>query len=285
MKIKAFLLSFILLVATAEGAPSVLVSVAPHKFFIEKIAGDTVKVILLVPAGASSHTYEPTPKQVISTGKAEVWFGLGEPFESRVLPALKNNNPDLLFVDLREDLDLICVSPHEGCSCCQGGVDPHIWLSPKLAQQQATVIAATLSKKYPEHAAQYEASLKDFVRELQQLDQETEKTLSTMKPRLVMVSHPAYGYLARDYNFKQLSIEFEGKDPTPQQLTNLLRTARKMKIQTVYIQPQYSGKGARIIANQIGAKIIILDPYSEDYINMMHEVANQFSKGHDGTGH
>jgi ABC-type Zn uptake system ZnuABC Zn-binding protein ZnuA len=85
-------LSFILCLINSPlraEAPTILVSVAPYKLFVEKIAGDTIDVNLMVPAGASAHTYEPTPRQMIAAGKAVAWFTIGESFEGRAIPALK----------------------------------------------------------------------------------------------------------------------------------------------------------------------------------------------------
>src|SRR5262249_55029513 len=87
--------------------PYVLVSVAPHKFFVEKIANDTLKVELMVPAGASSHTFEPSPRQMLNAGNAEIWFQIGESFEPKASAALKAHHPNMQLVDLRQGVDLI----------------------------------------------------------------------------------------------------------------------------------------------------------------------------------
>jgi ABC-type Zn uptake system ZnuABC Zn-binding protein ZnuA len=88
--------------ATDANPPKVIVSIAPHRYFVKRIAGDTVDVIVLVPPGASSHTYEPTPKQMISCSKADIWFRLGEGFEKRAAEAFQNFNPKMEMVNLRE---------------------------------------------------------------------------------------------------------------------------------------------------------------------------------------
>ncbi len=274
-----FLFSFSALLA--EPSHYVLVSVAPHKFFVEQIAGNTATVGLIVPAGASAHTFEPSPRQMIAAGKADAWFGLGESFESRAVPVVKRQNPNMRFIDLREGLDLI-YDPEHTC-CCHHGADPHIWLSPKTARQQAKTIAAALTDLYPENKEFYQKSLSVFLQKLDELDREIEKTLAPMQPRIVMISHPAYGYLARDYGLKQLSIEFEGKDPSPQQLTKVLNEARAAGIETVFIQPQYSSKGAKLIAKELKADVVSLNPYSEDYINSLREIALAFANSHKRT--
>src|ERR1700730_951032 len=85
-----FLCKGIFLIASDPATPTILVSVAPHKFFVEKITKGTAQVYLMVPAGASSHTYEPTPRQMIAASKGNIWFCIGETFENRAIQALKS---------------------------------------------------------------------------------------------------------------------------------------------------------------------------------------------------
>lgn len=275
-----FLFSFASVWGHAVTAPSpqILVSVAPYKFFVEKIAGDTVSVNLLVPATASSHTYEPTPKQMISASKADIWFFLGESFETRAINTLKKYSPHMEFVDLRRGVDMITADPHSGKCCCHaGGQDLHIWLSVRQAKIQAQTIANALIDRYPQHAQPYQKALESFLQELDILDADINELLPATEDRLVLVSHPAYAYFCRDYCIRQLSIEFEGKDPTPRQLDATLNEARRAKICKVFVQSQYSDKGARLIAKELGAKIVSLDPYAEDYLNAMRIIAYQFA--------
>lgn len=269
-------LLFCSLLTAEELSHYVLVSVAPHKFFVEKIAGDTVKVGLMVPAGASSHTYEPTPKQMLAASKADMWFCIGEGFETRAIRCLTSYRSMMKIVNLRNGVDMITADPHTGCCCCHANAqDLHIWLSARQAQIQATTIAQALSESYPKHAERYQKALEAFVVELQALDGEISEQLKPVTKRMMMVSHPAYAYFCRDYHFKQLSIEFEGKDPTPQQLTQLLQKARGEAVQKVFIQAQYPSKGARLLAKELGAQVVLLDPYAEDYMSAMRSIANE----------
>lgn len=270
----------ILIGGTEPSKPVVIVSVAPHKLFVEKIAQDTIQVYLMVPAGASSHTYEPTPRQMITAGQANLWFCIGETFENRAIQALKSHRPQLEIVDLRQGLDLIFSDHTQGCRCCcAGSVDLHFWLSTRQAQIQAQTIANTLIKNYPQHADKYRENLALFKQELQQLDQDITAILEPLKNRNILVSHPAYGYFCRDYQLNQHGIEVEGKDPTPQQLTKMLNLMRQLNIKTIFIQLQYNNKAAKLVADTLGAKLVILDPYSEHYFNTMREIAHAFANG------
>ncbi len=261
------------LVAFAE-KPLVLVTVAPYKYFVEKISDGQVDVQLLVPSGASSHTYEPTPKQIIKASHADIWFVIGEPFEAKAFPLFKRHNNAIQWADLRQGVSLIkeVGCPHAGC------IDPHFWLSPKVAKIQVRVIGDTLKKRYPDKAEEFGKNEQTLLKELDQIDADLESKLKPLQNRNIMISHPAYAYLARDYGFTQIPIEFEGRDPTPKQLGRVLESAKNSQIKTIFTQPQYSDKGAQLIGKEIRAKIVSLDPYAENYPKMMSSIGDAFSK-------
>lgn len=264
--------------STDPSPPCILVSVAPYKYFVEQIAKGTVDVYLMVPAGASSHTYEPSPRQMVRASEAKIWFRIGEPFEDRAIQALTSHRPDLKIVDLRQGVDLI-QHGHGHKGCCPGCADLHFWLSARQAQIQVKTIADALIKAFPEHQKLYIENLAILLQELKKLDQTIESILAPMKNRNILVSHPAYAYFCRDYHLKQYSIEVEGKDPTPQQMTRLLNAARELHFSTIFIQMQYNNKAAKLVAETIGAKLVTLDPYSEYYFQSMTEIAHAFANG------
>lgn len=274
-----FLLPLFLTGTLAADVPIVLVSIAPHKFFVEKIAKNTVEVQLMVPAGASAHTYEPTPRQMQTAGKGVIWFRTGEPFETRAIQAIKSYRPALEVVDLREGLDLITAAEgHTSCGCCHGSVDLHFWLSTRQGIIQAKTIADALSKAFPGYANFYQSNLASFEEELRELDKKITGILTPLQNRNILVSHPAYAYFCRDYDLQQHAIEVEGRDPTPQQMTRLLNVAHRTQAKAIFIQVQYNNKAARLVAETIGARLVTLDPYSEHYISTMLEIAHAFAK-------
>lgn len=249
-----------------ESPIQVLVSIAPQKFLVESIGKHEVAVQIIVPTGANSHTYEPTPRQIVAMKQGAIWFRMGESFEERLVRCL----PHTLIIDQREGLDLL------GCSCCGlKGADPHIWLSPRLLISQAGQIAQTLSEFDPAHAPFYQDNLATLVQELSTLDQEMTLILSDA-PKTLLVSHPAYGYLCRDYGLTQLAIEMEGREPTPRYLTNLINQAHALNIETVFLQEQHVVKGSKRIAETLGAKMVYLDPYAENVVENLREIAKAF---------
>lgn len=259
----------------AEQKPVFLVTISPYKFFVEKIADGLGSVEVLVPAGASAHTFEPNPKQMMQAAQAAIWFRIGEPFEEKALYALMASKPSLKTVNLWEGLELLhgeCKA-HKHC-----GADLHLWTSPRNGMHQARMIANALIQNYPEESARIQQNLNQFLQELSDLNQYIERKISPLKKRAFVVSHPAYGYFCRDYNLEQVSIEFEGRDPTSKQLTQLLEKVKQIHPKAIFTQPQYSDKAAKLIASTIGATVIELDPYSEHYITEMKKITDAIAE-------
>lgn len=271
---KALLISLFVLLpfgSTLQAKTQVLVSIHPQKFLVDRIGGETVAVEVIVPPGANSHSYEPTPRQMLAVQKGEIWFRVGESFETRMVPLLHQT----LIVDQREGLDLL----KEGCGCCHAheAHDPHIWLSPRLLKQQSRQIAHILSEQDPEHKCLYTKNLNDLEEELNRLDQECLLLLKDSPQRYILLSHPAFGYFCRDYELHQLSIEMEGREPTPRALTELISNARAHQIKIVFLQKQHNPKGGQRVAKELGAKTVYLDPYVENVIDNLRTIAKLFS--------
>lgn len=262
---------FLLLCSSLEAKIEVLVSIAPQKYLAERIGGDHLSVSVIVPAGANSHTYEPTARQIISASHGKIWFRIGESFENRLIQKLKN----VEIVDQRIGLDLI----QSGCGCClQDSHDPHIWLSPKLLKKQASQMEFFLSQIEPDHAPFFFQNLCLLLEDLDQLDLECKALFQDGTQKVILVSHPAFGYFCRDYGLEQVSIEMEGKEPTPRYILDLLSKARLSKIKTVFLQKQHNPKGGITIAKEIGATTQYIDPYVENVIENIKLIAKLFNQ-------
>ncbi len=285
-RLLSFCMSFFCFIAAQNVAnegmfdrPVILVSVAPYKYFVEKIVGDSADVVLMVPAGVSAHTFEPSPKQMIRASTAAIWFTIGESFEKKASAALRSTDPYMQLIDLKKGVDAIPADDmHGNKGCCNSSVDLHFWLSPRVVMVQSQAISEALSRTYPQHEMLFQKNYQILKSELEVLDQKIAEILKPLKQRVILVSHPAYAYFCRDYNLKQYPIEVEGKDPSPRQVTQLLKLARSLSIKKIFVQPQYGNKAAGLVAKDLGAQIVVLDPYSENYVPEMRKIAEAFAQ-------
>jgi zinc transport system substrate-binding protein len=253
----------------------VVVTILPQAEFVENIGGDKVDVTVMVPPGASPHTYEPTPSQMTDLSEAKLYakVGSGVEFELTWMDKLITQNKDMLVVDCSKGIELQQMTAgneheHEGDEDEHehGAMDPHIWMSPRNAQTMVENIASGLIQIDPDNRAYYEQNRDAYLQKLAQLDQDIREGLSGVKNRIFMVYHPAFGYFGSEYDLTMLPIEAEGKEPTPAGLQHLIDQAKEHNIRVVFTSPQFNPDSAKVIADAIDGRVVFINPLARDYI-------------------
>ena len=276
---------FLLFSFAAFAKPVVVVSIAPEKTFVQKIAKDRADVTVMVEAGDSPHSYEPKASQMIAISKADVYFSIGVDFEKAWLSRFKSQNPKLLFVNVSDAVSKIKMAEHhhEGEHKEEGhhheGLDPHTWTSPANVKIMAETICKTLSQIDSKNEAFYKSNLKSFLKEIAQTDEAIKEILKDVKPESTfMVFHPSWGYFAHEYNLEQVAVEVEGKSPKPKEMIEIIDEAQEEKIKVIFTQPEFSDKSAKIIAKETGVSVKKISPLSSDWssnlINMAKAIAD-----------
>ena len=257
----------VLLVGCGSGAPPqrpvVVVSVLPQAYFVERLAGDLVDIEVMIPPGASPSAYEPTIGQLRAMSGASLYVKVGHPsfpFERAWLDRLLSERGDLTVVDCAGDLK-------------EANDDPHIWLSLGCVRAIAPKIAAALSDLLPERRLDFERNLQDLLVEVDALDTEIHTLLDPYAGRQVLVFHPAWSYFTREYGLEQIAIESEHKEPSPHQLAELIDEARRAGFQVIFVQPQLSRRSAELVASELNAEVVVLDPLARDWLSNMRHVA------------
>jgi len=277
----------------AMDKPIVFVSIVPQKFFVQQISKGIVDVEVMVQPGASPATYEPKPSQMAKLSSAAAYFAIGVPFERAWLGKISAVSPDMKIVHTERGIEKIAMALHnheeemeeEGhhTEDVHGNehsehtiLDPHIWLSPNLVKRQVAVILEGLTSIAPEHSADFEMNYRLFLEKIDALDLELRSTLQGSKGLRFMVFHPSWGYFAKEYGLEQVPIEIEGKSPKPSQLGRLIHHARENGITVIFAQPQFSQKSAKVVAREIGGKVIFVDPLAEDWLANLRDVGEKF---------
>src|SRR5665648_32142 len=277
------LLIGVILSGCFSGAPNpkekiLFVSILPLKYFADKIVGDAYKVEVTVPPGAGPETYSPTPKQMMMLGEASAYFSIGYlGFEQSLLENFKSTNPDLQFFATSKRIDLIKEETLHGDHEHMQGVYPHIWSSPKTARLIALNIYDGMIKIDPANSDTYDKNLDKLLTEISKVDSTVTSLLAKAISKKFIIFHPSLGYFARDYGFEQLSIEFEGKVPSPKHLQTVIETAKSENIKFIMIQKEFDQENAEIIAKETGSKIIQIDPLDYNWPEQMISIADKLS--------
>jgi len=237
-------------VARAEAPLTVFVSILPQQEMVREIGGAEVRVEVLVGPGQSPAVYEPTPRQMAALSQASIFFAAGVPFEKGLLPQIKALSPAPRISGPRP-------APHE--------IDPHTWLDPVQAMAQADTVCQQLSRLRPAAAAEFAARRDARHRRLATLDQKIQQLLSPCQGDTFFVFHPAWGHFARRYGLVQVAVEAHGHEPGARQLAGVMDHLARLHARAIFVQPQFSRRSARMLAEATGAEILVLDPLAPDY--------------------
>jgi len=257
-----------------DGKIVVAVTIPPEQEFVERVGGDHVRVILLVPPGADPHTYEPPPGVIADLADADIYavVGSGIEFELAWKDKIAAMNPGMLIVDCSRGIDLISTGEED-----HSGTDPHIWLSPGNAKVMVENICQGLIEVDPANADEYRRNADTYQGELDALDREIAGALAESGVEKIMVYHPSWAYFARDYGLEEIPIENEGKEPSPRGIEHLIKQAKEEHITVIFASPEYSTRSAEVIADEIGGTVVLVSPLAKDYLANMRHVAAAFA--------
>ncbi len=269
--------------------------VEPHAFLLEKIGGDRVHVEVLVPTGVEPENYEATPQKMAALAKCQALFLTGMPFEKTLIPRLQSVAKNTRIVDLRDGLKLRTLElhhhaddghEHESDEHAESAeLDPHIWFSLEMLRKQANTVYQTLVACDPQGEHEYSVNLTHFEYELDLAYTPIMRFLKTRQGETVFVFHPAYGYFCDEFGLKQQAIEFEGREPKPQQLASIKATIDQLHADqskgkaVIFVQPEFNKSSAQALADATGAKLVRHSPLKRDVLQSMKDFAEAIAAG------
>ncbi len=286
---KKIVLALVLGISAVTAKINCVTSILPEKIFVEAIGGDKVHTMVMVPPGNEPHTYEPKPSQMKEIAKAQLFLALGVPFENAWLPKLKNQNSKMEVINVGKGVEKIAMAEHhhEGehkeekhkKEHHHGGLDPHIWTSPKNIKIIAKNIYTALVAKDKVNSDYYKSNYEKFLAKIDATDKEIKKILGTLpKGTKFMVFHPAWGYFAKEYGLEQIAIEAGGKEPKPKQLMHLVDEAKEEKVTAIFTEPEFSQKAAKVIAKEAGVPVVAVSPLNPDWSQNLIGLAKAIAK-------
>ncbi len=254
------------------------VSIIPQKFLVSFIAAEKCDVQAMLPKGSNHETYEPSPRDMEKISSSKVYLSLGAlDFEITWLDRFKTSNPDMLIVNTSKGIEMLsgqCSENVEGDAHKSHGIDPHIWLSPACMKIQAANICDALLEIDTANAMFYKSRLQMLIALADSVDGEIRKKLSGSEGKSILIFHPALAYFCRDYKLSQISIEKEGKEPSPQYLSELVTIAKQKGIKSIFISKEFDTRNAEAIAREIKGKVVVFDPMAENWAENMNLLAD-----------
>jgi zinc transport system substrate-binding protein len=141
------------------------------------------------------------------------------------------------------------------------GVNPHVWMDPQRAAIMVGALEKAFAEADPPHADLYHRNALAYQAQLRRLSDKIVQQAKPYRGRSVITFHNAFSYLLDRCGLGLAgSIEpFPGKEPSAEYLQALTATARRLGQRVIFAEPQLSPKAARVIANEIGGEVAILD--------------------------
>jgi len=165
--------------AVDENKIEVVTTMFPAYDFVREIAGDAVNLSLLVPPGAETHSFEPSPQNMIEIAECDLLIYNGGESESWV-GELVSAGAECELLSMLECVRLLEEEHKEGMQSAKHSheheaeheheYDEHVWTSPVNSILICENICAALCSADPENAQIYEAGLERFAGELTALD-------------------------------------------------------------------------------------------------------------------
>ena len=258
--------------------PVASVSIMPLKYFADRLTGEAVEVNVMVPPGASHATYSPTTSQLQKLSDSQLYFRIGHlGYEEVFIHRLESLNPDMDVVNLSEDLRLIRgdVTDH-GDHVHEGGIDPHIWMSPKIMLEKLPAMKEALIHAWPDMADEVEGNYRMLKADIEDLHHGMLELTRDMTQKTFLIFHPALTYLARDYGLQQIPIERHGKEPSPSMLRQVIAEAREHDASVIFIQQEFDMRSAELVSAEAEVQLVQINPLAYDWIESVTEIMEVF---------
>ncbi len=256
-------------------------TIFPVYDILRQVGGDNIELTLILPAGASPHTFDPTPAQIKSVNQAEIFFVVGAGVDDWALGLLPTDSK-VRIVDLSENINLKpfehedhedeLEEEHE-----HGDLDPHYWLDPENAKIIADRIAQELALLDSVNTDEYTANSFKFKEEIDKLLIAWQERLSIFSERSLAVFHDAWGYFAERFGLEIVATfePFPGKSPSPQYLIEMQEIIKENQVKSLFIEPQLSSEAAESLAKDLKVEIWRLDPIGgftgkESYLELIN---------------
>lgn len=268
--------------ADGNGRTSVSATVFPLYDIVRTIAGDAVETTLILPPGASPHTFEPSPSVLVAAQRADVTYVIGHGLDDWIDPLIDGGAEVKVIVDFGIELiehegqeeggdeyhddGRVRHGEDDGESHGDGrvheGANPHYWLDARNAMLIAQTVAGDLMQRYPQHGEVFAENLASYLDDLTGLDMEIRAILRAGKTDRIVTLHDAWAYFAEAYGLEIVG-SFEpspGKVPTPQYLADLSDAVALSGVSTLFSEPQLSTAVLEPFLDDMGLSVETLDP-------------------------
>lgn len=162
-----------------------------------------------------------------------------------------------------QDLEPLAQHPESGTDHAHHheGINPHLWVSPRLNAMLAQNIARALGALVPEAAPHFQRNAEEYAARMERLLAEMRAAVEALPNRRIVQPHGVFDYLARDLGLEIVaSTQPHGLEPSAAEMLRLLDVIRQSNVAAIVTEPQYSPRVGRTLAAEAGIPVVMLDP-------------------------
>ncbi len=284
---------------------SVVTTIFPQYDFVRQVAGDRVDLKMLLKPGEESHSYEPTPQDIIAIQNCDIFIYVGgenDVWVEDILDSMPDAGMQTLrlmdCVDTVEEEHVQGMEEQPGHTHARDDgeeeadhsvheIDEHVWTSPENASLIVARIAELLSEEDPANAGVYESNASAYEKELERLDQKFREIVDSAERNLIIFGDRfPFRYFADAYGLEYYAA-FPGcasdTEPSAATMAFLIRKAEEEKVPAVLKMELSSDNIANAVAEAAGVDVKVF--YSchnlsaeqfengETYLSMMEKNA------------
>lgn len=250
---------------------SVVCSIFAPYDFAKQVAGDRADVKMLLPTGVESHSYEPTPRDIIELENADIFFYVSEHTETwvtQITDAVESEKVKKIEIadelgikinnhDHDHDHDHHHEEEHE-----DGETDEHIWTNLETATKMIECIAEQMGVEDPQNADFYSENAKDYAEKILRLRDDFDELVKTSK-RKEIISGSRFAMKNFTHEF---GIEFtaafdscvDNTEPSASVMAQITDKIKEDKLPVIFYEELTEPKIARAVSNETGAKMLLL---------------------------
>ena len=237
----------------------IVTTIFPLYDFARQVAGDRAEVIMLLPAGTQSHSYEVTPQDIIKIKESDLFINIGgsaDPWTEAVINDADNHNIEILSA-----INVVDKIRSDDKDASHFEYDEHIWTSPENAEEIVEAISEKLEFIDPRNRAYYERNEEQYTDKLERLDEKFERLTNNSRKKIVFADKFPFKYFADEYRLKYYSA-FPGcsseSEPSAASVSKLIDIIKTENINVVFYTETSNQRLADIVCEETGAKKLLL---------------------------
>ncbi|MDR3265351.1 MAG: metal ABC transporter substrate-binding protein [Synergistaceae bacterium] len=259
-------------VSPSEGARmKIVTTIFPLYDFTRAVVGDRADLSMLVRPGMEIHSFDPSPRDILTVRDADAFIYVGGESDTWVDTLLTENKSAKTVIRLIDFVSAVEEELVEGMQPEEeknedeeegGEYDEHVWTSPRNAMTLVRAIAELLCETDPQNADAYRTNAKRYIDEIAGVDEAFRAVVaSAVRRKIVFGDRFPFRYFADEFGLEYRAA-FPGcsteSDVSAATMAYLIKTVVAEKIPVIYVVEQSAESMARTIAEQTVAAVMNL---------------------------